>query len=215
MWPMAALLTASLLVLLLWTVLDPLVWYRNVVDDISGESFGSCQSDSIKIFGPLQVLVLSPPTFLTAWMAWKTKDVDQLYTESWWIFVMIATQVEIVVVAAPVIVILSDVSTEGRYILMCFMMAGYPLSILGFIFGPKVFAEYAERKGVDRTQVASRGSTQGVRVSGITAPANPAQQRQSTTLAEMTNSRGSLSSSALSVDHSSGVKGDCSTAMPP
>ena len=206
--PMGALCAASLVLLMFWTVFDPLKWDRHETDPITGEEFGSCQSDSLKIFAPLVALVVLPPTLLTGWMAWKTKDVDQLYTESWWIFVMIAIQCEIILVATPVVVILNDVSTEGRYLLICFMLAGIPLSTLGFIFAPKVLAYYAEQKGVDPTRASaqshSRGSSQGVRVSGIPTPVNAAQHREAENLAQMTNSGGNGDNDTPSSNNASG-----------
>lgn len=194
MWPMALLLAASLSILLIWTLVDPLHWNREETDSITGESFGSCQSDSTKTFAPVEFLLVIPPTLLTAWMAWKTKDVDQMYAESWWIFIMVVVQLEIAMIAIPVTIILHDVSTEGSYLLICAMLIGFPVSTLSFILGPKVFAQIAEERGIDNGRVSARGSTQGVRISGIPTTPTAIQQVQAQSLANMTNSPGTSNS---------------------
>jgi len=66
-------------------------------------------------------------------------------------------------------VILSDVSTDGRYLGLCLMIVGFPITTLLLIFGPKIYLNHLERNGVDETP-PKRGSQSGVRVSGIDTP---------------------------------------------
>jgi len=167
--PMVALLVIALSILLIWTLVDPLYWNRGPGDPITGESFGTCQTLSLKIFAPLEMFVLAIPTIMTAWMAWRTRDVDEVYTESWWIFVMILAQIELVIIGAPIIVILSGVSTDGRYLGLCLMILGFPATTLLLIFGPKIYLDHLERNGTDQTP-SKRGAQQGVRVTGISTP---------------------------------------------
>jgi hypothetical protein len=167
MGPLVVLISLCVGVLLVWTIVDPLQWDRRIIDEDSGESFGTCRSDSLAYFAPPELILLIAPAAMTGWMAWKTKDVDDLYTESWYIFVMISLQVEIAIVAAPVIAILEDVSTDGQYLGLSAMLTLFPMSTLLFIFGPKVLADYKERMGgIDRTK-SKRGERHGVVVTGM------------------------------------------------
>jgi hypothetical protein len=75
-------------------------------------------------------------------MAWKTKDADDIYSESQWIFTMIVVQMEVILVAVPTITILRDVSTDGRYLGFMFLVLAFPMSALAFVMAPKVFSYY-------------------------------------------------------------------------
>ena len=82
--PLVALLLATVVLLIAWTVHDPLTWARTEVNEYTGESIGQCHSDSYQIYIPLLAVVVAIPTILTCVMAWKTKDVDPAFTESSW-----------------------------------------------------------------------------------------------------------------------------------
>jgi len=166
-WPMSMLVLAAIALLSIWSGVDSLKWERVVTNDITGESFGQCKCDTIGAFlGPLVAIMLIP-TILTAVMAWKTKDVDNVYSESIWIFVLIVVQLELVAVAAPVVVILRDVSTAGRYIGFTVMLWLFPMSTLSLIMMPKVMAHGKAVRGVDAPK-SRRGASGGqVHVSGL------------------------------------------------
>lgn len=72
-WPSAALMIAALVVLTLWTILDPLEWVRVELDDVTGESIGQCDSDTMVYYIIALGVVMIIPSALTAIMAFKTK----------------------------------------------------------------------------------------------------------------------------------------------
>jgi len=76
LWPFVALTALTVLILSLWTGLDPLKWEREAINSITGESIGQCQCDNIMAFLAPLIAVMLIPTLLTAYMAWRTKDVD-------------------------------------------------------------------------------------------------------------------------------------------
>jgi hypothetical protein len=165
-WPATLLAVSALLVLSSWTGLDDsLGWHREEINEITGESIGECHFDHMTAFlAPLVVLMVLP-TIMTGVMAWKTKDVDGAYSESQWIFTMIVVQMEVIVVAVPTITILRDVSTDGRYLGLMFLVLAFPMSALGFIMLPKVSSYY---EAVNSRVVSRRGNAKGsVWVSGL------------------------------------------------
>lgn len=113
---------AAILVLSLWTALDPLRWTRVEINEFTGESIGECDSNNMAAFIAPLIAILLIPTILTAIMAWKTKDVDDVYAESYWIFVLIIVHLEVILIAVPMIALLRDVSSDGRYMGFCFML---------------------------------------------------------------------------------------------
>lgn len=114
--PMVAIVLTAILVLGLWTGLDPLVWTRVETNDVTGESIGLCSQQHFEAFIiPLAFLMIIPAA-LTAIMAWKTIDVDEQFAESRWIFALILVQLEVVIIAVPVVMLLRQVSKDGRYV---------------------------------------------------------------------------------------------------
>ena len=51
-------------------------WERREVDSNTGESIGRCESEHPIAYVLPLVFILLLPTCLTAWFAYKTKDVD-------------------------------------------------------------------------------------------------------------------------------------------
>jgi hypothetical protein len=167
LWPVAALFGAAVLVLGLWTGLDPLVWTREVLDAYTGASVGYCQSDHLWAFAaPLAVLMFIP-TVLTGVMAWKTKDVDAAYSDSGWIFTLIVLQAELYLVAVPMIAILRTASNTGFYVGFLLFLGIFPLSTLLLMIVPKVYAYRRDVTGQPSGSTAKRGAHQGVRISGL------------------------------------------------
>ena len=107
-WPSLVLFVIALLILGLWTGLDPMQWVREETNEITGESIGQCQSDGIRTYLIPLVIVMLVPTLLTAYMAWRTKDVHEEYSESRWIFIMVFVQCEVILFAVPMIALLRD-----------------------------------------------------------------------------------------------------------
>lgn len=166
-WPMFILIFSALIVLTLWTILDPLAWIRVEVDSITLESIGECTSDHYAAFvAPLALLIVIP-MIVTGYFAWKTKDVDDAFTESRWIYILIVVQLEVVLVATPTLVILQDVSAEGRYLGLALILWVLPMSTLILIMFPKYRAYRRAIRGLDEEARPKRGQTLGTRVTGV------------------------------------------------
>jgi hypothetical protein len=171
-WPSLVLFIIALLILGLWTGLDPMQWVREETNKVTGESIGQCQSDVLVAFVIPLIFVMLIPTLLTAYMAWRTKDVDEEFSETRWIFIMVLVQCEVILFAVPMIALLRDVSTDGRYIGFVLLIWTFPMSTLLLIVGPKVLAfrrARAESSGGRRKQPTRGRSLGEVHVSGLTA----------------------------------------------
>jgi hypothetical protein len=180
-WPSAILFAAAIAILSLWTGLDSMTWKRVETDPVTGESFAECQSEHFAAFMVPLVLIMLLPSLLTAIMAWKTKDIDDSYSESYWICIMIVVQLEVIVVSVPMIALLRDISSSIRYIGFVFIIWTFPMSALLLIFGPKVAAHYQATRGNGGQRRSKRGEVQGIRVSGLITSypeSNSSQPRQ-------------------------------------
>lgn len=98
-WPSAILFLAALIILGLCAGLDSMQWRRVQVNSETGETIGRCDSEHFAAFLIPLVLIMIIPTVLTMIMAWKTKDIDGSYSESYWISVMVIVQLEVIFIA--------------------------------------------------------------------------------------------------------------------
>jgi hypothetical protein len=94
-WPAALLCVAAIALLSVMTAVAPLEWDRVETDDDSGESIGQCNSDLFGTFIWTLALLMFIPMVLTGIMAWKTHDVDVMYSDAFWVGVIIIVQIEV------------------------------------------------------------------------------------------------------------------------
>jgi hypothetical protein len=161
-WPLVLLFLAAVIVLAVWTAVDKRTWERTEINDETGESIGPCSRPNTPI--PFTFLMLLPAV-MTGVMAWKTKDVSEDFSEARWIWIMIIVQFEVFLVAAPTVIVLRDVSTDGRYLGSTFLLWIYPMSALALIIFPKYLAYRRHERGI--VEQPKRGELVGVRVSGL------------------------------------------------
>ena len=156
--PMIGIFVATCGLLAAWTAVDPLLWEREESNSSSNQSVGFCRSNSAAFAVPVFVLGCVP-TVMTCIMAYKTRDVDASLAESFWIFTMILVQLEAIVIATPVVIILKDQATGGvRYGVLVLMISILPLSTLSFLMIPKVIAHRKSLAAKERSQVTKTDS---------------------------------------------------------
>uniref|UniRef100_A0A7S2YHP6 G-protein coupled receptors family 3 profile domain-containing protein n=2 Tax=Entomoneis paludosa TaxID=265537 RepID=A0A7S2YHP6_9STRA len=169
--PMVALLSSAILVLILWTTLDPLHYQSKEIDKISGETVHSCIGESseayaVSVFG-VNLIAMGMVTF----MAFKTLDADGSRNETWWIMILLLIQVETVVLAAPIVVALSDQAKPNpQYIGYVLLILSLPSSTLYLLIFPKVLAHY--RRDKEGNHKRKRGQMGHGQVTGLDAPNN-------------------------------------------
>ena len=163
LWPFILLFTAAMVVMSVWTATEGFEWDAIEVNPISGAIMGKCHGiNSIAFFTPIFLLTVIP-VLLTAIMAWKTRDVDSMYSESGWIAILIGVHLQVLLVAIPVLGILEGRSSNARYLGQVAVFFFYPFSTVGLIIGPKAYAQHGAPKSF-------RGSASGqVHVSGFSS----------------------------------------------
>ena len=74
---------------------------------------------------------------LLAYMAYKTRDVDEAYSESRWIYILIIMQLEVVLVASPVVIKLHDTNLipNVNYMVFTLLLLSFPWTTLRFSSG--------------------------------------------------------------------------------
>lgn len=106
--PITGLFLSSLIILAVWTVIIDFGWYRTVINDFTGESYGTCGNPDDDSWGWFIATLLTSgiPIVLALVMAWKTKDVEDSFSESWWIFSLVFVQLQVSSVMIYVIFII-------------------------------------------------------------------------------------------------------------
>ena len=127
-----------MIILAVATALAPVQWERDVVDEDTGASMGRFGEGS----NGLVILLMLIITIMAGSFAWRTRDVDSAYSESWWILMLIFVQLELYILGIPVLLLLEDVSTDGFYFGNVILAFLFPMTTLLFIMLPKVAAHY-------------------------------------------------------------------------
>jgi hypothetical protein len=118
--PMFVMFISSMVVLAIWTAVETYGWVRLTVDELSGETYGRCgaldDSDSWLWFVAV-MLTSGFPVVMALVMAWKTKDVEDSFSESWWIFSLVFVQLQVSLSITDALIVKLTVSSSFNAVL--------------------------------------------------------------------------------------------------
>ena len=143
--PFAILLIGNIVVLICWTVLDPLTYIReeNTGTDYWNRvisSDGVCRSEnSVAYLVPLAVLNFSVVVF-ASWQAHRARELESVFSESRYIALTVFSLFQAFCTGIPVVVVVKD-QPEAFYLVMTIMIFVLCMAILLLIFLPKVFMQ--------------------------------------------------------------------------
>ena len=162
--PLVALSAATILILGLWTALDPLTWERTWISRVPAETYGQCTSEHLWVFlGPLMGLLVSAE-LLAAVFAWKTFDIPQDFGDSRTAVYAICAHVQSWCVGVPILAVLEDSSTDATYFGRVFLIWIFSISSVMVVVGPKIYRAMQLRIQPDHAE------GDRVIVTGISAP---------------------------------------------
>ncbi|CAB9517310.1 Gamma-aminobutyric acid (GABA) B receptor [Seminavis robusta] len=181
--PMFVLLAMAIILLTVWTIDHPVTWERVEVNEITGESIGQCSFGDNRIAAGLLASLKLCTAALTCLMAWKTRDIEDIYSESSWIFTLLVLHVQIVALGIPIGVILYNVSTDGFYLGLTMMFWSFPITVFGLLMVPKMVLHYRGDLG----PTVKRGGSRGVQVSGVSVAAASHETNTSLGMGDLTH----------------------------
>ncbi|CAB9524353.1 Gamma-aminobutyric acid (GABA) B receptor [Seminavis robusta] len=138
MWPSVLLIGTVIILLSILTAGDGHGWERSTLDETTGDSIGRCVIGDASFLIAVIYILHFIPAIMAGVMAWKTSGVDDLYSESKWVLAFILVQIQVLVVAAPVVALLNDVSTDARFFCYTLLIWTFPMSTMGLILVPKI-----------------------------------------------------------------------------
>ena len=133
-------LAAEMIILISYQVVSPLMWQRDVIEEIDGnsiESIGRCQSEQSWSWQCVLVTFNVVCLFIALVLCWRTKDLPSDFSESNYIFLAVMFMFQILLMTVPVTTMVRDDPNVSFFI----RMGGIVLqnvSVLMLIFFPKM-----------------------------------------------------------------------------
>lgn len=204
MVPFVAIILSSIIVLSVWTAIDPLVWIREPISGFDDgekntdeplETYGECASPTygvVPFIVPLGLL-FAIAISLTAVFGWRLKGVNSDFEDAKFIFFGIFTHIEVWVIGVPILVLTSQVSKNAFHSMLAVLVFTFSSSMVSFVIWTKIYFYVRDKYfgGPSTSNISAinvRGST--TQVSGATL--------DSATGARLTNARVASLESELS-----------------
>jgi len=145
MMPFFLLLGANILILVLWTVLDPLEYIRREHEGTDYwnrviSTYGACRSDNaVAYLVPLAVTNFI--SVLTAcWQAIKARNIESEFAESKYISLAVASLLQGFLTGIPVVLLVRD-EPQVYYVMLSSMIFLLSMALLWLIFLPKMLMQ--------------------------------------------------------------------------
>ncbi|KAL3780646.1 hypothetical protein HJC23_000116 [Cyclotella cryptica] len=149
--PFLGLLIANFVILLCWTIIDPLHFDRHDVpgtDDWNRviATYGHCNSSSSAVYLILLGLVNFTAILLANYQAYRGRHIQTAFSESKYIFVINICILQACIFGVPMLVVTKDIP-QGFYVVMVLLVAIITLPVLLLIFVPKLLYWREENQG--------------------------------------------------------------------
>jgi ABC-type sugar transport system substrate-binding protein len=162
MAPFVVLLSANIVILICWTVIDPLVYVREASAGTDGwnriiSTFGSCRSDHVaRYLIPLAFVNLSV-LVIANWQAYVSRVIESEFSESKYIAMTMASLLQATLTGVPILFVERE-SPQTFYLVLTFMVFVICMAVLLLIFVPKVVMTeaFTRRKEEERQQLILR-----------------------------------------------------------
>jgi hypothetical protein len=177
MKPFLILLAVAGITLLVWTLVDPPVWERSVtrIDSFSRdvETKGFCNFDDSIPYASILIVVLLGTVARSLYEAYIARNVSTEFAESEYIFLVLCIVFLVSFIGIPVMIIARD-QPQARFFTAASILFVICISILAFIFVPKIAAHRTKEKSKRRHNLdLARGAAEGsVHVTGLDRPSD-------------------------------------------
>ena len=154
-------MSICVIILILWTAIDPWSWQRVVTIEIPAETYGQCQSRNFWVwFGPL-ICLMFIAEILTMYFAWKTTDLPDDFRDSGAVMYASFAQIQSWVFGVPMLAVLGSTSSEATYFGRICLIWIFAVSSVVVVVGPKLAKAIRVRRN------PNIGQRDRVRVSGL------------------------------------------------
>lgn len=142
--PFLILIAANVLILICWTVIDPLVYTRKAHLGTDGwqrviSTYGTCESEHTSYYMIPLILINVVVLLLANWQAYQARSLETEFSEAKWIAVCIACVLQVTLMGVPTVFVVTD-NPPAFYLVCVFGVFIVCWAILLAIFVPKVMA---------------------------------------------------------------------------
>lgn len=138
MGPLVLFLFTASIVLSAWTLIDPMVWERNVTTENPPASYGECTCNDFSSYFLLLTALIVLGTITAAAMAWKTTNIPQDFSDTSSVFYAICTHLQAWVVGIPILVALGNDSADATYFGRACLIWAFSVSGVCLVVVPKI-----------------------------------------------------------------------------
>mmetsp|Transcript_28510 Transcript_28510/g.60418 ORF Transcript_28510/g.60418 Transcript_28510/m.60418 type:complete len:308 (+) Transcript_28510:2113-3036(+) len=171
--PMVALLTINVIILTIWTIIDPLELRTVAVAQDSFfrdvETYSICSSKNMSIFLAILCVINLGSLLFALYQAYMARKISTEFQESTYIFLAMTLILLVSFIAIPVMVVAQD-NSAASYFVMASLVFVVSTSILLLIFVPKV-------RAVEKGNGGARNDSSSAR-DGIQITSSPVKQAE-------------------------------------
>ncbi|CAB9517862.1 acid type B receptor subunit 2 [Seminavis robusta] len=199
--PFFVLLCLNVIILVAWTLIDPLTYIRVANYGRDGwnrviSTYGVCSSEKMEHFLIPLAIVNMGVLLLANWQAYEARDIESEFAETKCISICMASMLQAMVTGIPVLFVVGDLP-NAYYIVLVLLVFVISVVILGAIFVPKIYFtyKYLRMSPSDQKRVLTdiirktAKSTSGPRFSAgttATGPSSPFGRQQGSTYTTIT-----------------------------
>ena len=145
-----SILLVDCVVLVTWTVYDPLTWKRNVVSsDVFGhpmESIGQCTSEHWGPFAGTIAALHFCLLLVACWYCYVSRNIPDKFSEGKYLTVAMISNMQIFVVGIPVLLIIGSDPGTGFFVRSVIVWMN-DIVVVGLIFGHLIYAVHWQNGG--------------------------------------------------------------------
>jgi hypothetical protein len=177
-WPFLLILASSIVVLIAWTVIDPLRWERVVLAERPLETYGRCTSSNLIPFVVPLFLLVAIITAMVLFIAWRARDIQAEFCEWNYCFYGVFIHLQMMAIGIPLYIVLNGISKSAVHLISIFLIFIFSTALVMTIIWPKaLFVKQEQRRSAlsgasaNGTRRRSSGivlsSSSTVRVTGL------------------------------------------------
>lgn len=159
LWPFLLILASSIVVLIAWTVIDPLQWERVVLAERPLETYGRCTSSNMVPFVVPLFLLVGIITAMVLFIAWKARDIQAEFCEWNYCFYGVFIHLQMMAVGIPLYIVLNGISKSAVHLISIFLIFIFSAALVIAIIWPKALFMKLERRRSARSGSATSSLT--------------------------------------------------------
>lgn len=140
--PGICLMLTVIILLLVWTLTDPLLWIRRDISEVPVETFGACRSENGPLFFSAIIAIIILAHIFAVKMGYRNMKASS-ETES--IIQASCLNIQAWCFGLPMFSLVGTESTEGNYLVRCIMVWVLSLTGLVCVVGPLVYKRLKHR----------------------------------------------------------------------